>query len=250
MLDLIEILDQHASDLARSLGELPDPHALLRRLRSILRGDPSTEPWFPQVPMEHFLRGTAVIEEYMLGCMGWEVEPDPVVRARARSRLRRGLARLARQYAAAMDREQATLRSRLEATRRRIEDQQRLLETLLKYIPTAVFLLDAEGAILESSESTARITGLAPAHTTGQNITAVVPNLPATLADRVRNAQTAPGPLEVEEAHCTILLPDSRDEATLNFGLARLPGPPEPGGTTWVLFCTITEARGGTRDRG
>lgn len=157
MLNLTEIIDAHAQEIARRLGELPDALTLLRRLRAILAGKPAT-PWFPVVPFEKFLRGVTVIEESMLARMGWEVEPDPVARAQARAQLRAGLTKLTHLYAAGMDREMATLKARQKTLQSRLVREQAVVAGIQRISSAGVVVLDADGRVLSWSSGATRLT--------------------------------------------------------------------------------------------
>ncbi len=239
MLDLVAILDRNTDDLARSLAEIPDPYALLRRLRSILRGDTTMAPWFPVVPMERFLHATATIEGHMLARMGWEVEPDPVVRAKARSRLRRALTQLARQYAAAMDREQATLQSRL---RRRLQASQHLIDAILANTSDIALCLDASGRILRASATLANLSGRPADETTGAPVTTVLPWLKPHLQAHLEEDRSPTETTRVLEHR--IEAPAERGNAgTFWMRLIRLPGPTESSSPTWLLLLHPTDTR-------
>ncbi len=234
MLDLLELLDKNAEDLARTLAELPDAMALIRRFRAILADEAESSPWFPVVPMERFLRGMAAIEEYMLARMGWEVEPDPVERARARSRLRRGLRRLTRQYAAAMDRENATVRARLEAARQRLEAQQAFNEALLRLVHAAVVVLDGVGRVLAWNPATASLTGISSHAAVGRGLGELLPDL----TKQTRRLFDAPDPGKLEDlvtqGRFDCPGPDGA-RVSVPFRLARLDRQAGAGQAAWVL---------------
>ncbi len=235
MLNLIELLDENAEELARTLAELPDARALVRRLRAVLGGRSDCESWFPVVPMERFLRGMAVIEEYLLARMGWEVEPDPVVRARARSRLRRGLARLARQYAAAMDREAATVRSRLESVQQRLRNEQRLVAGLMAHVQAGVAVLDGAGRVLLWSHAAAALTGVACDDAIGHELEELLPGLGKCIGHHFRAPGRAATSGTVDDGCCRSLFDENGKGVEVTYRLARLPGSGDAGNATWVL---------------
>lgn len=181
MLDLPHIIETHVHELGQQLGQLPDAVTLVNRLHSILSNQPPP-PWFPMVSLEQFLQAMATLEESILSRMGWEVEPDPVVRANARARLRAAIARLVREYSARCDRELTTLRSREQSLNQQLERSRVLLRAFHQASPVGMAVLDASGRVLSWNPEATHLTRVDAGSQINRSILPLLPGLDAHFA--------------------------------------------------------------------